>query len=137
MLLYAGNPGVPLQRRPNGFLDDIWNAASGFIDNRSSSPSKRRKKLPKDAAARYKSSHWGKEATHIYEDPDFDGDLCEMGKLREYHVKPWTSGGKLGKKYLIKYSLTEPPILAFTTDMAERLYVSQTPKHKKANLRKY
>ena len=93
-------------------------------------PSQRRNKLPTDPAARFESSHWGVKPNRRWHDPDFNGELVEMGKL----IELWVDG-----KPLVKFPKSRqgdrPPILAFTTDTAERLYISLPAELKRENAR--
>ena len=111
-------------------FDDMADAArNALIGNaRADAPSTRAQQLPKDAHARFRSAHWGIDPDKVYEDPDIQGTLVEMGKLCELHVE-WEDDNGKPQQEILKFPKAkrgqQPPIVAFTTDNAERLYLSQ------------
>ena len=119
------------------FFGTLWNAATDALgDSRAASPSKRTTALPKAAAARFKSAHWGVEPDTVWHDPDIQGELPEMGKLRELWVS-WSDEQGKAHDQKVKFpkpkSGQQPPIVAFTTDNSERLYLSQPEWVKQRN----
>ena len=122
-----------MSRRRNSsdtFLGTLWNAAADALgaDHRVTPPSKREKQLPRNPHDRFVSSHWGIQPNKVWHDPDIQGDLPEMGKLRELWIAWEDETGKLHEQKL-KFPKAkgnqQPPIVAFTTDNSERLYLSQ------------
>jgi hypothetical protein len=119
-----------------GFFETILNGLTSGA--RTDAPSRRRQKPPTDPVDRYVSSHWGEEPDCIWDDPDFQGVLVEMGKLRELHVIPAKANGRPDFKAepeILTFTRSDGAILAFTTDHAERLYISQPDPLKAKNRR--
>lgn len=121
-----------------GFFGEIAHAirhhlGSGEEGNpaeRSAAPSRRTQKLPTDPAERFQSAHWGVPPNRRWHEPDVAGELVEMGKLLELHVD-----GEVCVEYPKTRQGDRPPILAFTTDTAERLYISLPDELKRENAR--
>jgi hypothetical protein len=104
---------------------------------RNVAPTKRSHKLPKKAAERYESSHWGIEASKSYDYPDevhMPAKLVEMGKLVELRID--TTGKSQGQKKGNPNRDMHFPQgchLAFATTEDEGLYCVLTPAVKKRN----
>ena len=72
-------------------------------------------------AARYRSAHWGIEATQVFEvdDPKIaDAPLVEMGKLRGLRIKPQGA-----RSFELAFPRTRQHILAFSPRKDQRLYL--------------
>jgi hypothetical protein len=90
-----------------------------------------------NAAKRYTSAHWGKDAEKTFNypnEPNMPDVLVEMGKLVELHIDA-TGKSQGHKKAKHDYELTFPRSvhLAFATTADERLYIALPKREKQAN----